>query len=118
MEKCIPFLSKRMNDKLREMFDCGYAHGYVAVPKTHPWFGKSYVGEIENQIEVHGGITFSGKFPISNDLIMIEEGDKLPEDNWVFGFDTAHYGDNLDNCSEVFCISETLKLKEQLEKIK
>ena len=24
MEKCIPFLSKRMNDKLREMFDCGY----------------------------------------------------------------------------------------------
>ena len=118
MEKCIPFLSKVINDKLREKFECGYANGYVAVPKTHPWFGKSYVGDIEDQIEVHGGLTYSGKFPTSSDLIMIEKGDVLPEDNWVFGFDTAHYGDNLFNCSKVSCIAETLALKVQLEKIK
>lgn len=111
-----------MNDQLRginnPVISCGYSNGYVAVPKSHPWFGKSYVGEIENQIDVHGGITFSGKFKTTKNLIMINKGDKLPDDYWVFGFDTMHYLDNLETCNKDFCISETLRLKRQLEKIK
>lgn len=52
--------------------------GYVAVPKDHPFYGKEYC-DIEDKIEVHGGLTFSGKL---KDL----------EDLW-FGWDYAHYGD-------------------------
>lgn len=121
MEKCIPFLCKVANDRIRNAgLSTGYANGYVAVSKSHPWFNKSYFGEIENSINIHGGVTFSGKLKgVSPDsLIMINEGEKLPEEYWAFGFDTMHFLDNLDTCNKDFCISETLRLKEQLEKIK
>ena len=36
--------------------------GYVSIPKNHPFYGKSY-WDIEDKIEVHGGLTFSGKLP-------------------------------------------------------
>lgn len=52
--------------------------GYVAVPKNHPFYGKDYF-DIENDIEVHGGLTFSGRLKDSNDY-------------W-FGWDYAHAGD-------------------------
>lgn len=34
--------------------------GYVSVPENHPFYGKN-CSEIEGDIEVHGGLTFSGK---------------------------------------------------------
>lgn len=48
-----------------------HLNGYVHIPAGHSLRGMDYM-EIEN-IEVHGGLTFS-------------------EDDWL-GFDTAHYGD-------------------------
>lgn len=52
--------------------------GYVSVPKNHPFYGKSY-WDIEDKIEVHGGLTFSGKLHGFEGL-------------W-FGWDYAHAGD-------------------------
>lgn len=52
--------------------------GYVAVPENHPFYEKQY-WEIDDQIEVHGGLTFGGRLQGSNDY-------------W-FGWDYAHAGD-------------------------
>ena len=52
--------------------------GYVSVPKNHPFYGKSY-WDIGDKIEVHGGLTFSGKLHGFEGL-------------W-FGWDYAHAGD-------------------------
>jgi len=64
-------------------------NGYVIVPEDHKWY-KIHYDECPKQcrvdccdhtpesiIQVHGGITYSC----------------LSEEGWVFGFDTAHYGD-------------------------
>ena len=52
--------------------------GYVSVPKNHPFYGKKS-WDIDDKIEVHGGLTFSGKLHGFDGL-------------W-FGWDYAHAGD-------------------------
>ena len=56
----------------------GTWNGYVLVPKGHPWWSVDY-SELEDQVTVHGGLTFSGSW--------FEEGD------WWLGFDHGHYYD-------------------------
>lgn len=55
-----------------------YPCGYVSIPESHPFYRKRYL-EIENHIEAHGGLTFSGKL---RDI----------EGRW-FGWDYMHPGD-------------------------
>ena len=50
----------------------------LAIPKNHPFYGKNY-WDIEDKIEAHGGLTFSGKLPGLDGL-------------W-FGWDYMHAGD-------------------------
>ncbi len=109
--KCIPFIIE--NDNITE---CGYANGYVTVPKTHPLYEREYFHGVENLISIHGGLTLSTYFsnfpkykiiPLSNDAIS--------EDSWVFGFDTKHCYDNKTNWNVSACIAETLNLLKQLE---
>lgn len=52
--------------------------GYVSVPENHPFYEKD-CWEIDDQIEVHGGLSFSGRIEDSNDF-------------W-FGWDYAHCED-------------------------
>lgn len=52
--------------------------GYVSIPKNHPFYGKKY-WDIEDKIEVHGGLTFSGKLHSF--------------DGFWFGWDYMHAGD-------------------------
>lgn len=57
--------------------------GYVGVPAGHALHGVDYT-KIEQDIEVHGGITYSGGtkgYPIESDGL------------WWFGYDCAHHGD-------------------------
>lgn len=57
--------------------------GYVGVPSGHPLHGVDY-GNIEEDIEVHGGITYAaGKdnYPVASEGL------------WWFGYDCAHHGD-------------------------
>ena len=98
-----------------EYIQRGWGNGYVIINSTHPLFGKDYTESCTSTIEAHGGITFSG---IGSSL-----GDHLPgkfkgcEDLWVFGFDTAHYGDTKENWPKEAVIAETDRLREQLLKM-
>ena len=61
----------------------GHLCGYVAVPKDHPWYGVGYndISQASGDyVEVHGGLTFSGKLT-------------LKTKKWWVGFDCAHLGD-------------------------
>ena len=79
----------------------GYACGYVGVPKGHPWYGQDYYSV---DVSIHGGLTYSGKNPSS----------KI-DDLWWLGFDTAHFGDTMQNCSKAYCENEVASLLKQAE---
>lgn len=91
----------------------GWGNGYVIIPKGHRLHGILY-DEINKEIDVHGGLTFSEH---SKDLLDWNEGDHLNGDTegWVVGFDTAHYGDDLLKWPEEKVKEETERLKAQLE---
>lgn len=128
MKNLVPFLNSSANKRhheyakqYRHFFDYGgYANGYVAVPPEHPWYGKSY-DEVEDKIDIHGGLTFSAKTDECcgwNDIETIDDDSNLiPLGWWVFGFDTLHAYDNLENWPKERCIEETLNLKRQLEEV-
>lgn len=121
---CFSFLNTSMNDHHRDLvskygMDCGYANGYVAIPPEHPLYEKSYDDAYEAGIEVHGELTFSASMPkilYNFDLGCVEWLDgEIPEDYWVFGFDTMHAGDTLDFWNLNRCMEEINNLKSQLE---
>ncbi|MFW6002414.1 MAG: hypothetical protein ACOCQD_03660 [archaeon] len=60
--------------------------GYVGIPPSNILHGIEWQGYIEENIEVHGGITFSDYMG------------NLFDDNyyWFIGFDCAHAWDNPD----------------------
>ncbi len=62
----------------------GFRCGYVGIPKSHPLYQRRYQDGPEDQLDVHGGITFSGRLLFS--------ARKL----WWFGYDCGHYQDALD----------------------
>ncbi len=53
----------------------GYNCGYLRLPSNHRFYKTAYD---DIPVHVHGGLTFS----------QLDEND-----NWVIGFDTAHFGD-------------------------
>ena len=106
MIKCFPFIIK--NDPC---YRVGYANGYVAVPKNHPLHKNDWRNLY---IDIHGGISNIGPFNRTFDIIQLTE-DIIPEDSWVFGFDTLHFLDNRKNWNRGRCINETLKLCEFLQ---
>lgn len=63
----------------------GHRCGYVGVPKNNSLWGRSYSQPDLYDIDVHGGLTFSGSFE--------EIGF---DDYWFFGFDCAHAHDAKD----------------------
>lgn len=77
--------------------------GYVNIPKNHPYYHKHY-SEIDNEIDVHGGLTFSGGINSINGY-------------WI-GFDCNHYDDNHFVQDETYTTNECKKLIEQLIKVK
>ena len=113
-------------------YEHGTHNGYVAVPPENKYHGKS-VHDIED-FEVHGGITFSEpaiypnvmngrkineKYVGKRNAILekaefITENTEVGEDWWIFGFDTAHWGDNKYNWDKQAVIEETLSMMEQL----
>lgn len=69
---------------------------YVEIPKRHPYYKLGYHGEVENTIDVHGGITFDGSLHFK----------KMPEaaKRYYIGWDYAHCGDYTyyENVKSVF----------------
>jgi hypothetical protein len=64
---------------MTQLSPVGIPCGYVAVPESHPDYGKHY-DDMED-IEVHGGLTFSGYW------------ENLCDGLWYFGFDCGHVYD-------------------------
>src|ERR1043165_3488178 len=98
----------------------GWGNGYVVIPKDHPLYGKDYDAV---DLDVHGGITFAEKV---NEHLLENwgqhpecEGKLTREDigKWVFGFDTAHYGDDLETWPYERVLEETSKLYSQLNEM-
>ena len=126
------------------MYDGPTAHrcGYVGVPKEHALYGVGYGDEcvllpfsdLDNQtigkrgilpiilrvgiggqqentspdvyFDVHGSITFVDTWA--------ELDPPGPDARWWFGFDCAHAGDTIGNCSLSYCIDECESLARQL----
>lgn len=115
-------------------FEHGTHNGYVAVPPGNKYHGKS-VEDMED-FEVHGGITFSQpaiypdvmngrkvnkKYVGKRNAILekaefITDNTEVGDDWWIFGFDTAHWGDNKYDWDRQAVIEETLSMMEQLNR--
>lgn len=124
MTKCYAFLVTAINKKMQRLavegysIETGYANGYVAVSPEHPLYGESYD---DVDIEVHGGLTLAEDTRFLYDNPNITPADiefldgKVPEDYWIFGFDTCHAFDDLESWPRERVIEETMKLKTALE---
>lgn len=111
-------------------------NGYVALPKSHPYWGKDYN---DIPIRVHGGLTFGGQGGgvayLRPYVLGGKEKGKLdpmswPDPNlWWIGFDTSHLGDFItynneshpDPCGVFWTIEmverETEELAKQLSEL-
>jgi len=70
--------------------------GYVGVAEGHPLFNRDCFDATADQIEVHGGLTFSDFCAHSADEsrhICHVPAPGEPDRVWWFGFDCAHSGD-------------------------
>ncbi len=73
--------------------------GYVVIPKDSPFYGMDYE-DLEDDVWVHGGLTFSGRI----------EG----VGGYLLGFDCSHGGDNPLDQDEEYTLNECKSLVDQL----
>lgn len=99
----------------------GWGNGYVIIPIGHKLHGIDYY-ELNNMLGeqlsyfVHGGLTYAELLKKDD----VAHFNCIAEDvgSWVVGFDTAHYGDTLDNWNEKDVLEEAENLKKYLEMLK
>lgn len=89
---------RHISDILTLRFPNGYYCGYVDLPFTHPFYGEDY--RDLDELEVHGGLTFSGYLDFS--------------DEYLLGFDCGHGGDDIKVQNEDYTLAECKKLIDQL----
>ena len=77
----------------------GWGCGYIALPKTHPWFNKSYD---DIKVDIHVGLTYAAL----SDSQYSDIGLNL----WVVGFDTAHYSLTPFKYTKDYVLQETRNL--------
>lgn len=65
--------------------------GYVAIPETHPYFGRDY-NDLYS-INVHGGLTYSSPEQKKSDIEKLCEPEDTQPRTQQFGFDCSHSGD-------------------------
>lgn len=104
----------------------GEYNGYVAFDKELPqsWQGTidySLNNTLDNLVDVHGGITYDEPMSefINEPIIPLTE---LPSPEVLktfrcIGFDTLHAGDTAEKWTIDAVKAETLRLKEQIEKL-
>ena len=84
----------------------GWGNGYVRIPDGHPYYEKTYD---DIPVDVHGGLTFSDH--------IFEDGKYFSDGYWI-GFDTAHYGDDIDSWPMVRVMDEAKHLLKQVYHLK
>lgn len=67
--------------------------GYVGIKEGHPLYGKNYVGCTEDDIVVHGGITYSAYCQEEEKETGICHITKDDDKIYWIGFDCAHFND-------------------------
>jgi hypothetical protein len=72
--------------------EMGHWCGYVAVPKTHPLFGKDYNEVDYDKVTPHGGLTYAQECAGDPDRGICHRTDG-GDHAWWFGFDCAHAWD-------------------------
>jgi hypothetical protein len=87
----------------------GWGNGYVAVPPSHPLWGIDY-GNVDQHLDVHGGLTYSEL----KDFPGMFKEHAVPDNYWVFGFDTSHWDDTLKTWPKKAVEAETKRLFCQL----
>ena len=111
---------KKYPELFKGMFEYGWGTGYVLLPHNHPFYGVHYD---DLNISIHGGLTYGNYFSNSKFLEWIEDRDFFGSVNlenfekfdkyWMIGFDTNHFGDNIESCSKEFVMNEVDKLLDQ-----
>ena len=134
MNKCVAFI--KSNNWANYPILHGDYNGYVAVPPTNKYHGKTW-DVMDGYVKVHGGVTFSepatngketavskrkykseyvGKpCAVLEDAEFITGNTEIGTDWWIFGFDTFHCDENPVSWSRRAVVEETLSLKSQLE---
>ena len=81
--------------EIRRAKESGQLNGYVGLHKKHPLIGLTYE-ELYKKIPdlyVHGGLTFSTKFPENTLFPKLQKPWRPNQMTWTYGFDCAHLGD-------------------------
>lgn len=97
----------------------GWGNGYVCIPEGHPLHGLSY-DDIHRlyEIDVNGGLTFAEKGSACRSDKWVSP-DFVNDNDWVVGFDTAHYGDTIEQWpDETSVLKEAERLAEQIDAIR
>lgn len=79
--------------------DTGWGNGYIGLPYGHKDYGKTY-NEIYDSHPINQEWTYSEEETLEISDILTDESLELGEffqTFWVFGFDSAHYGQNKIN---------------------
>ena len=101
----------------------GWGNGYLVFNRKHPLHGRHYDEiNMSNHLPPHGGWTYSEKandnFFNTINLITIENEElQIDADDWIIGFDTAHAGDDSNNCQKDYVVNHTKQLKEYYSKV-
>jgi hypothetical protein len=80
----------------------GWGNGYLVLSKGHPLWKVHYdIINESHHMGAHGSWTFSNSYSNMKKIKdkMTLDGDffEFNNDDWIIGFDTAHYNDNLTN---------------------
>lgn len=99
----------------------GWGNGYLILSKGHPLWGVHYdVINESTHMNPHGSWTFSNYYKnmkkIENEIITDEPSFEFNNDDWIIGFDTAHYNDNLDNWPKEMVFKHIRELAEYYSK--
>jgi hypothetical protein len=112
-------MNRKVNNiYIDEGFGGGYANGYVALPPEHPFWGKTEDIFYDQNISVHGGVTFSRPAKSARAITHTAEfisGESVPDDYWVIGFDTLHGYEDSEKYDREYVLSEIESLVRQLD---
>ena len=107
-----------MNDKF--ITSHGEANWYVAITKEHPYYEVDYWTVDKELIDkadfaVHWWLTYgehlSKAWPLIKEAYLKLEWTSADDDMWIFGFDTNHIHDRLDNWPMDKVIEHTQRLR-------
>lgn len=93
----------------------GWGNGYVVIPEGHELY-KCHYNYFD--VKVHGGVTFSDtgeNFKLR--VLDFEEAKEstVKDNDWIIGFDTAHYGDSISKWPKESVITEAIALANRIE---